>query len=55
MHGNPRSSPLGRLGMALRVGPTRLSAFTGAPERTISRILRRHGVPCLWECGHLTG
>ena len=27
----------------LRAGPARLSAFTGVPERTISRILRRHG------------
>jgi len=40
---------------ALRAGPGRLSAFTGVPERTISRILRRHGEPCLWGCAPLTG
>ena len=39
----------------LRAGPARLSAFTGVPERTISRILRRHGMLRLWECDPLTG
>ena len=39
----------------LRAGPGRLSAFTGVPERTISRILRRHGMLRLWECDPLTG
>ena len=39
----------------LRAGPGRLSAFTGVPERTISRILRRHGMLRLWECAPLTG
>ncbi len=39
----------------LRAGPARLSAFTGVPERTISRILRRRGVLRLWECDLLTG
>ena len=39
----------------LRAGPARLSAVTRVPERTISRILRRHGVLRLWECDPLTG
>ena len=39
----------------LRAGPGRLSAFTRVSERTISRILRRHGVLRLWECDPLTG
>ena len=39
----------------LRAGPARLSAFTGVPERTISHILRRHGMLRLWECDPLTG
>ena len=39
----------------LRAGPARLSALTGVPERTVSRILRRHGILRLWECDPLTG
>ena len=39
----------------LRAGPARLSVATGVPERTVSRILRRHGVLRLWECDPLTG
>jgi len=39
----------------LRVGPDRLSDELGVPARTISRILRRHQVPYLWECDPLTG
>ena len=39
----------------LRAGPGRFSGLTGVPERTISRILRRHGMLRLWECDQLTG
>ena len=40
----------------MRAGPgARLSALTGVPERTVSRILRRHGILRLWECDPLTG
>jgi len=39
----------------LRVGPDRLADATGVPARTISRILRRHQVPYLFECDPLTG
>ncbi len=39
----------------LRAGLARLSVFTGVPERTISRILRRRGMLRLWECDPLTG
>ena len=34
---------------ALRARPSRLLVFTGVPERTISRILRRHGVLRIWD------
>lgn len=39
----------------LRVGPDRLSDELGVPARTISRILRRHHMPYLFECDPLTG
>ncbi len=39
----------------LRVGPDRLADELGVPARTISRILRRHQVPYLFECDPLTG
>lgn len=39
----------------LRQGPDRIAAATGVPARTVSRILRRHGVPRLAECDPLTG
>lgn len=39
----------------LRQGPLRLSAATGVPPRTVSRILKRHGVPPLAWCDPLTG
>ena len=39
----------------LRVGPDRLSDELGIPARTISRILRRHQMPYLFECDPLTG
>jgi transposase InsO family protein len=39
----------------LRVGPDRLSDELGIPPRTISRILRRHQMPYLFECDPLTG
>jgi transposase InsO family protein len=39
----------------LRFGPARLSAETGVPPRTISRILARHQVPKLAWCDPITG
>jgi transposase InsO family protein len=39
----------------LRQGPAFIAAATGVPERTVSRILRRHGVPRLADCDPLTG
>jgi len=41
--------------LALRVGPDRLADDLGIPARTISRILRRHQIPYLFECDPLTG
>jgi len=38
-----------------RCGPARLSQMTGVPERTVTRILRRAGVPRLPECDPMTG
>lgn len=38
-----------------RDGPDVLAAKVGVPARTISRILRRHGVPYLRECDPMTG
>lgn len=38
-----------------RCGPARLSAMTGVPERTVTRILRREGLPRLPECDPMTG
>ena len=39
----------------LRAGPARVAAATGVAERTVTRILRRNGVPRLWDCDPLTG
>ena len=39
----------------LRLGPEHLADAVGVPARTISRILRRHGVARLAECDPLTG
>lgn len=39
----------------LRQGPDRLAVAVGVPARTITRILRRHGLPRLSECDPLTG
>lgn len=39
----------------LRCGPARISARTGVPARTVSRVLARHSVPRLAECDPLTG
>jgi transposase InsO family protein len=39
----------------LRCGPAQLCAVTGVPERTVTRILRRYGVPRLPECDPMTG
>ena len=38
-----------------RCGPAQLALLTGVPERTVTRILRRHGVPRLPECDPMTG
>jgi transposase len=38
-----------------RDGPDVLAPKVGVPARTVSRILRRHGVPYLRECDPLTG
>ncbi|MEV7133543.1 IS481 family transposase [Arthrobacter sp. NPDC093128] len=38
-----------------RCGPARLSRATGVPERTISRILARRGLPPLAACDPVTG
>ncbi len=38
-----------------REGPDVLGPMVGVPARTVSRILRRHGVPYLRECDPMTG
>lgn len=38
-----------------RCGPDELARLTGVPARTVSRILRRAGVPYLWQCDPVTG
>lgn len=38
-----------------RAGPDVLAPKVGVPARTVSRILRRHGVPYLRECDPMTG
>ena len=38
-----------------RDGPDVLGPKVGVPARTVSRILRRHGVPYLRECDPMTG
>lgn len=38
-----------------REGPDVLGPKIGVPPRTVSRILRRHGVPYLRECDPMTG
>lgn len=38
-----------------RRGPAHIAEQTGVPERTVSRILRRHQVPRLADCDPLTG
>lgn len=38
-----------------RCGPANLAQLTGVPERTVTRILRRHGVARLPECDPMTG
>jgi len=39
----------------LRCGPDQLAHAVGVPARTITRILRRNGVPRLHDCDPLTG
>jgi transposase InsO family protein len=38
-----------------RCGPAQLARLSGVPERTVSRVLRRAGVPRLSECDPMTG
>lgn len=38
-----------------RAGPDVLAPKVGVPARTVSRILRRHGVPYLRQCDPMTG
>jgi transposase InsO family protein len=38
-----------------RCGPDRISEQTGVPTRTVSRVLRRHGLPRLDQCDPMTG
>ena len=38
-----------------RCGPARIAALTGVPERTVTRVLRRHQVPLLVSCDPLSG
>ena len=38
-----------------RCGPAQLSRLSGVPERTVTRVLRRAGVPRLSECDPMTG
>jgi transposase InsO family protein len=39
----------------LRAGPAEIAAATGVAERTVTRVLRRRGVPRLAECDPITG
>lgn len=39
----------------LRAGPDHIAAATGVPARTVTRILRRRGIPVLAACDPLTG
>lgn len=38
-----------------RCGPAELALLTGVAERSVTRILRRHNVPTLFECDPMTG
>lgn len=38
-----------------RVGPARIAEATGVTARTVTRILRRHQEPLLWELDPVTG
>ncbi|HEV2428125.1 MAG TPA: IS481 family transposase, partial [Acidimicrobiales bacterium] len=58
---SPRATDARRVARVLaaraaeRCGPAQLAQITGVPERTVTRILRRAGVPRLPECDPLTG
>jgi transposase InsO family protein len=60
-HRSPRATTAERVTTVLaarsnaRCGPDELARATGVPARTVSRILRRAGVPYLWQCDPLTG
>jgi transposase InsO family protein len=40
---------------AVRRGPAEIARRTGVPERTVTRVLRRHGVPRLAQLDPITG
>jgi transposase-like protein len=58
---SPRATPTGVVAavvaerVRLRCGPDELSRRAGVAARTVSRILRRSGVPYLWQCDPVTG
>lgn len=58
---SPRTTDARRVARVLaqrdqeRCGPAQLAQLTGVPERTVTRILRRAGVPRLPECDPMTG
>ena len=60
-HRSPRATDARRVAKVLRArrdhrcGPAQLTRHSGVPERTVSRILRRAGVPRLCECDPMTG
>jgi transposase InsO family protein len=60
-HRSPRATDARRVAKVLkarrdqRCGPAQLALLSGVPERTVSRILRRAGVPRLFECDPMTG
>jgi transposase InsO family protein len=60
-HRCPRATSLERVERVLaarsatRRGPDELARMTGVAARTVSRVLRRAGVPYLWQCDPLTG
>ena len=50
-----RCSPVVEERRRYRAGPARIAAVAGVAERTVTRILRRNGVPLLRDCDPLTG
>jgi transposase InsO family protein len=60
-HGSPRQTTAEKVEAVLaarmdsRAGPDELARRTGVAARTVSRILRRAGVPYLWQLDPVTG